>query len=67
MTLSELITVLKTPNVNVRVVDGADDSEIIVFKSQGIAGVEDNVSSRGVRRWTITGATSIEVVLESAE
>ena len=66
MTLLELITALKTQNVNVTVKDGDTDAEIIVFKAQGISGVENEVSARTVRRWTITGATAIEVVLEAA-
>lgn len=65
MTLNELITALRTQNINVTVKDGDTDTEIIVFKSQGIAGVEGDVSSRTVRRWDITGASAIEVVLEA--
>lgn len=65
MTLYELITALRTQNINVTVKDGDTDAEIIVFKSQGIAGVEGDVSSRTVRRWDITGASAIEVVLEA--
>lgn len=64
MTLSDLITALKTQNINVTVKDGDTDAEIIVFKSQGIGGVEGDVSARTVRRWTVTGATAIEVVLD---
>lgn len=65
MTLAELIGVLKTQNINVTVKDGANDTEIIVFKSQGINGVEGEISARPVRRWEITGATAIEVVLDA--
>ena len=65
MTLSDLITALKTQNINVTVKDGDTDAEIIVFKSQGIGGVEGDVSSRTVRRWVVTGATAIEVVLDA--
>lgn len=65
MTLNELITALRTQNINVTVKDGDTDTEIIVFKSQGIAGVEGDVSSRTVRRWDVTGASAIEVVLEA--
>lgn len=64
MSLLELISVLKT-NVTVTVKDGDTDTEIIVFKSQGISGVEGDVSARTVRRWEITGATAITVVLET--
>jgi len=65
MTLAELITALKTNNINVTVKDGDTDAEIIVFKSQGINGVESDLSARPVRRWELTGATAIEVVLDA--
>ena len=66
MTLLELIQTLKTSNVNVTVKDGANDTEIIVFKASGIAGVESDISARTVRRWEIQGASAITVVLEPA-
>lgn len=63
MTLLQLISVLGTQNVTVTVTDAETDAEIIVFKAQGIAGVENEVSARPVRKWKITGATAIEVIL----
>ena len=63
MTLLQLITALKTTNVKVTVKD--DDSEIIIFYSQGINGVEGDVSSRIVKNWSITGAASIEITLDA--
>lgn len=66
MTLLQLISALKTNNVNVTVVDADTDEEIIVFRSQGVSGVEGDVSARTVRRWELTGATAIKVVLEAA-
>ena len=64
MTLLQLISALKTNNVNVTVSD--TDGEIIVFRSQGIAGVESDVSAREVKKWELTGAAAISVVLEPA-
>lgn len=66
MTLLQLISVLKTNNVNVTVVDADTDEEIIVFRSQGVSGVEGDVSARTVRRWELVGASAIKVVLETA-
>lgn len=66
MTLLQLIETLKSANINVTVVDAESDSEIIVFKNTGILGVESDVSARTVRRWELTGATAIKVVLEAA-
>ena len=66
MSLLQLITVLNTQNVNVKVKDGDTDAVLIEFKSAGIAGVEGDLSARTVRRWSITGAASIEVSLDAA-
>lgn len=66
MTLLELISSLKTSNVTVTVVAAETDTEIIVFKASGIAGVESNVSGCNVRRWEVTGASAIKVVIEQS-
>ena len=65
MTLAELIGALKTQNVKVTVIDAESDEELIVFLSQGIGGVEGDLSVRTIRRWELTGATAIKVVLEA--
>lgn len=65
MTLAELISALKTKNVKVTVSDDSD--EIITFYSAGILGVESDVSARNVKKWEITGAAAISVILESAQ
>lgn len=66
MTLAELISALKTKNVKVTVIDAETDGVIIAFFSDGIAGVEGDVSARTVRKWSLDGATSISVSLEAA-
>ena len=66
MTLLQLITVLSSKNINVVVKDGDTDNVLIEFKSSGIASVEGDVSARTVRRWEITGAQAITVVLDAA-
>ena len=64
MTLLDFIKALKTKNVKVTVSDDSDD--IITFYSEGINGVESDVSSRNVKKWEITGAAAINVILEAA-
>lgn len=66
MTLLQFISTLSTQNVNVTVKDGDSDTEIIQFKSQGYQGVESDVSARTVKRWEVTGAAAIMVVLNAA-
>lgn len=63
MTLLQLLNALTTQNVAVSVVDGDTDEVIIDFKSQGIAGVEGDVSAKTVRKWKIIGAQAIEVTI----
>lgn len=67
MTLLDLITKLETQNVNVNVIDSETDKTVIEFKSQGIAGVESDLSARTVKKWTITNAMNIEVKLDAAQ
>ena len=69
MTLLDLVSKLNTPNINIAVVDGSTEETIIEFKSQGIAGVENEVSSRTVKKWSISNAlytTTVTVVLEAS-
>ena len=66
MTLAELISALKTKNVKVTVIDAETDGVIISFFSEGIAGVEGDVSARTVRKWSLDGASAISVSLEAA-
>lgn len=66
MTLLQLVSALRTNNIKVTVVDADSDNELIVFFSQGVSGVESDVSARTVRRWELTGASAIKVVLEAA-
>ena len=65
MTLLQLIAALGTQNVMISVIDADTDDVIIEFKSQGIAGVESELSSRNVRKWTIDNALHMSVKLES--
>ena len=66
MTLAELISTLKTKNVKVTVMDAETEGVIISFFSEGIAGVEGDVSARTVRKWSLDGASAISVSLEAA-
>lgn len=66
MTLLQLVQTLSTKNVKITVKDGDSDNEIITFFSPCISGVEGDVSARNVRRWELTGAQSIVVVLDAA-
>ena len=65
MTLLQLIEALKSQNVKVTVIDADSDNELITFFSQGIGGVESDVSGRTVKRWLLNGAQSISVYLEA--
>ena len=66
MTLLQLVSTLSTHNVSVKVKDGDTDAVLIEFKNAGITSVEGDVSARTVRRWELTGAQSMIVVLDAA-
>ena len=67
MTLLEMIASLKTKNVKVTVTDGDTSNELITFYSQGISGVESELTASTVKRWEITGAASLNVVIEETQ
>lgn len=60
MTLLEMISAL-SGEIEVTVKDG--ENVLIQFISNGINSVSDEVTSRTVSEWDITGSTRIEVVL----
>lgn len=60
MTLLDMISVL-SGEIEVTVKDG--ENVLIQFISNGINSVSDEVTSRTVSEWDITGSTRIEVVL----
>lgn len=60
MTLLEMIGTL-SGEIEVTVKDG--ENVLIQFISNGINSVSDEVTSRTVSEWDITGSTRIEVVL----
>lgn len=68
MTLLDFVSSLGTQNVNVVVVDGTTEQTLIEFKSQGYAAVENEISARNVKKWTV-GSTmnvvNVTVVLEA--
>ncbi len=66
MTLLDFVNTLKTSNVKITVKDADSDGVIITFFSEGIGGVEGDVSARTVKRWEIIGASAVTVVLEAA-
>ena len=60
MTLLDMISGL-SGEIEVTVKDG--ENVLIQFISNGINSVSDEVTSRTVSEWNITGSTRIEVVL----
>lgn len=62
MTLTEFLSTLKTPNVQVLVKD-LQDVEICKITASSYAALADDLESRTIQRWLINGATSLTVVL----
>lgn len=64
MTLHQLVSALKNPDVRVCVIDEGED--LIKFYADGIESVKDEILQRTVAKWEITTITSIHAYLESA-
>jgi len=66
MKLSEFLAALKTPNVQVSIVDLASSTEIVTLKAAGYASLDDTIENREVVQWEVSGATSLKVMLGTA-
>ena len=66
MKLSDILSVLTTPNVTVVVKDLASGNEIVSMKASGYTNLEDTLENRTVAQWQIASATQIVIVLNAA-
>lgn len=66
MTLTQFLEVLTTENAQVTLVDLNSNNEIATFKASGYSCLSASVLAREVKQWSITGTTSLKVVLETA-
>lgn len=66
MKLTDFLSSLKTKNVMVTITD-LEDNEIAKIYASSYAALDDSLEARKIYRWTITGATSISVILKDAE
>lgn len=66
MKLSDILSVLTTPNVTVVVKDLTSGNEIVSMKASGYANLEDTLENRTVAQWQIVSATQIVIVLNAA-
>ena len=67
MTLTQFLSVLTTENAQVTLVDLNTNTEIATFKASGYNCLATTVLAREVKQWSITGNTSLKVVLETTE
>lgn len=58
-----LLNLVSTLNGEIYVVVKDGENILIEFMSEGISSVSDDVTSRTVSEWKITGSTQIEVKL----
>lgn len=65
MSLRVFMQALKTPNVKVTLND-SDGTELIKFFSDGYTGVEDTLLDRTVKKFEITNATAIVIILNDS-
>lgn len=62
MLLSDFMSALKTTGVKVTLFD-TEGKELIKFFSEGYTSVESEILARTVKRFELTSATSISIVL----
>lgn len=66
MKLSDILSVLTTPNVTVVVKDLTSGAEIVSMKASGYTNLDDTLENRTVAQWQIVSATQIVIVLNAA-
>ena len=66
MKLSDILSVLTTPNVTVTVKDLTSGAEIVSMKASGYANLDNTLENRTVAQWEIASATSIVILLNAA-
>lgn len=64
MTLKDFLLALKTKEVRITLVD-AEGDEMIKFFSEGYINVESEILARTVKRFDLTSATSLSIVLNN--
>ncbi len=64
MLLSDFLSALKTEGVKVTLID-EDGKEMIKFFSEGYINVESDILARTIKKFEITSATSISVVINN--
>ena len=65
MLLSDFLSALKTEGVKITLVD-EDGNEMIKFFSEGYTNVESDVLARTVKKFDLTSATSLSIVINNA-
>lgn len=65
MKLSDFLSALKSPNVQVVVTD-LQGTEICKIFASSYTALDETVNERTVNRWTIKSATLLEIVLNDA-
>lgn len=66
MTVSELITTLKTGNVLVSIIN-SDEKEIVKLYSSGIESLDDELEAREISKWWIISNTALKVMVKDKE
>lgn len=64
MTLRDFLLALKTKEVRITLVD-AEGDEMIKFFSEGYINVESEILARTVKKFDLTSATSLSIVLNN--
>lgn len=63
MTLREFLSTFQSDNIQVTLIDGGTEAEIIVFKAPGYASLDDSLEERTIMSWTIPAPVALRIVL----
>lgn len=65
MTLLEFLSTFKTDTVQITLIDGGTNEEIITFKAPGYASLEDELEAREIKEWSIINPIAVKVILKA--
>lgn len=64
MTLNQFLSTLTSDNIQVTLIDGGTNAEIITFKAPGYASLDDDIEDRRIQSWGIAAPVAIKIILE---
>lgn len=64
MTLKQFLSTLTSDNIQVTLIAGGTNTEIITFKAPGYASLDNDIEDRCIQSWSIVTPVAIKIILE---